>query len=201
VITISNSTPNTQPSNTNDFSIDDPYICGGPIQGRVFSNNLANLDKVYLILESTTNPNLTYTINPNINRDGTYQFGTVNIAKGSYKITYYAIAIDGTQTSKKSYFVDIKTRENCTIPISQIQPNTDRQSGVLDYVFSPIKLDKISTETLTKIAQLNQPQIAENVSNGVSSLVRTGGEKIQSTGVLILILIDMAHTLARRIKK
>ena len=187
VITISNFLPSTDNSEPSNFSIDDPYICGEALQGQVFSDNLDNLDKVYLDLESTIDPNLSYTILPYVNSDGTYKFGTISIEPSSYKIIYYGINKDGTQTQSQSYIAEIKPKEDC-VSLQNLSKD-NRQTGVLDYVYSPITEENINVETLTKIAQANQPQLTQKSNNGPQGLVRTGGEKPQSIATVILVLI------------
>jgi hypothetical protein len=177
----------TKPSDY--FSIDDPYICGEAIQGQVFYDNLDNLDKVYLDLESTIDSNLVYTILPNVNSDGTYQYQTTIIEPGPYKIIYYGINKDGTKTPEESYMADIQPKENCIE--DQNLYYLSRQSGVLDFTYSPIEAENISLEVLTKIAQAKQPKVFQS-TNGISTeLVRTGGEKTQSFVVIILAIITM----------
>jgi hypothetical protein len=186
VITISNFT-STDSAESSNFSIDDPYICGEALQGQVYSDSLNNLDKVYLDLESTIDPNLFYTILPYVNSDGTYQFETINIEPSSYKITYYGINKDGTQTESQSYIADIKPEEDC-VPLQNLSED-NRQRGVLDYAYTPIVEENINVETLTKIAQANQPQLAQKSNSETQGLVRTGGEKPQSIAAIILVLI------------
>jgi hypothetical protein len=200
VIVISNSIiePRTQPSIKSNFSIDDPYICGEPIQGQVFSNNL---DKVYLVFESTNDSNISYTINPNVNQDGAYQYDTNSITPGSYRITYYAINGDGAQTQRQSFVADIKLKQDCTTSISQNLPDTNEKKGVLDYTYTPVKEDKINVETLTKIAQASQTQVLQKVNTETNSLVRTGGEKTQSIRAIVFLLISVIWLLVNRPKK
>jgi hypothetical protein len=142
---------------------------------------------VYLVFESTTDPDLLYSINPNVNQDGTYKYDTTDIIPGMYQITYYAINRDGTETSKKSYLAEIKPKEDC-ISLQNLSED-NRQRGVLDYAYIPIVEENINVETLTKISQENQPQLIQKSNNELQSLVRTGGEKPQSVAAVILVLI------------
>ena len=184
LITITNNPTPTQTQITiplikSFISVEDPYICGTPIKGQVNSNNL---DKVFLIFESQDNSNISYTINPKVNSDGSYTFDPIGIIAGQYKVTYYGTTKDGIESHRLSYLAEIKSKENCT-PTSVVQSG---QQGVLDFVFSPITTTKKNIETLRKLA--SAPEFIKK-SNETLETIRTGGQNIQSVGAIIFILI------------
>jgi len=134
-----------------DMSIADPYVCGGPIFGKVISTDIQNASVDLLV----TNDQGTYRFRPSLDVQGMYRQDVDTVPDGTYSVVYNASDIHGNSDSY-SFTADIKA-------------SCEEEETLFDELLDTWA-ENPTTEWQTVIEQI----LENNNSNGTASFIIPG---------------------------